>query len=255
MQHSGERVSHMRQSWLKVAVNVPGKLFHSHVIFNFVRSQGKERSCRCTCSLSAMDWVVQLTKCRSNKSCSLSRNVVMIFSCKASELGKAQMDRWTPSHRGEWWTEPASLDSRSQECQAAAYGVWHHPTVRVVRAAPWSAVERLAQEKWASAVVCEGDLHSEWIFCGRSWGFRCEGPTSWAFLGNLQFYPLMLWFCNSSCPSFRFLSCILSLASAVCARSGSWQRDPAGHGTQQRALREGERGTAAGQSTRGSSSR
>lgn len=51
----------------------------------------------------------------------------------------------------------------------------------------------------------------------------------------------MLWFCSSSFPSFRFLSCILSLASALCARSGSWQRDPAGHGTQQRALREGER--------------
>lgn len=44
MQHSGVRVSHVRWSWLKVAVDVPGKLFHSHVIFNFVRSQGKERS-------------------------------------------------------------------------------------------------------------------------------------------------------------------------------------------------------------------
>lgn len=42
-QHGGVRVSHMRRSWLKVAVDVPGKLFHSHVIFNFVRSQGKDR--------------------------------------------------------------------------------------------------------------------------------------------------------------------------------------------------------------------
>lgn len=93
MQHSGVRVSHMRHSWLKVAVDVPGKLFHCHVIFNFVRSQGKDISCRCTCSLSAVVWVVQLTKCPSKKSSSLSRNVVIMFSCKASELGKARMGR------------------------------------------------------------------------------------------------------------------------------------------------------------------
>lgn len=91
-------------------------------------------------------------------------------------------------------------------------------TVRVVRDAPWSALEGLAQEKQASAVVCE-DLHSEWSFCDRSWGFRCEGPTSWAFLGNLQFYPLLFHFCNLPFPSFHFLSCILSLAlnaGSVC---------------------------------------
>lgn len=129
MQHSGVCVSHMRHSWLKVAVDVPGKLFHSHVIFNFLRSRGKEKSCRCTCSLSAMDWVVQLKKCLSKTWCSLSRNVIIIFSCKASELGKAWMGRWTPSCRGEWWSEHASLDTRSQVCQAAAYGVWHHPYV------------------------------------------------------------------------------------------------------------------------------
>lgn len=151
MQHSGVRVSHVRWSWLKVAVDVPGKLFHSHVIFNFVRSQGKERSCRCTCSLSAMDRVVQLTKCLSQKSSSLSRNVVIIFSCTASELGKARVGRWTLSHKGKYWSEPASSDTRSQVCQAAAYGVWHHPYENQSESAPGCSMKCLRK-------ACPGEV-------------------------------------------------------------------------------------------------
>lgn len=82
----------------------------------------------------------KLTKRLSKKSSSLSRNVVIIFSCKASELGRARMGRWAPRHWREQWSEPASLNTKSQVRQAATYGVWYHLYVSHKQSGPGCSI-------------------------------------------------------------------------------------------------------------------